>query len=127
MKGLIFKRDLGLISGIYDRKRNDLRWQEMPYTEGIRSPFFIYLSNARSSLEATHMLETVLKSFLSASNMKIINNFTLICTFLIIQFLVSQRTSKSLRSAKVHFIFCPGGLGPDRSHKCSERKAEKEQ
>ena len=33
--------------------------------------------------------------------MKIINNFTLICTLFIIQFLNSQRTSKSLRSAKV--------------------------
>ena len=40
MKGLIFKRDLGLISGIYDSKRNDLRWKEMPYIEGIRSPLF---------------------------------------------------------------------------------------
>ena len=39
MKGLIFKRDLGLISGIHDRRRNE-RWQEMPYTEGIRSPLF---------------------------------------------------------------------------------------
>ena len=47
------------------------------------------------------MLETVLKSFLSVSNMKIIYNFTLICTLFIIQFLNSQRTSKSLRSAKV--------------------------
>ena len=36
------------------------------------------------------MLETVLKSFLSASNMKIINNFTLICTLFIIQFLNSR-------------------------------------
>ena len=40
MKGLIFKRDLGLISGIYISKRNDLRWKEMPYIEGIRSPLF---------------------------------------------------------------------------------------
>ena len=45
------------------------------------------------------MLETVLKSFLSVSNMKIIYNFTPICTLLIIQFLNSQRTSKSFRSA----------------------------
>ena len=44
---------------------------------------------------------TVLESFLSVSNMKIINNFTLICTLFIIQFLDSQRTSKSFRSAKV--------------------------
>ena len=41
--------------------------------------------------------------------MKIIYNFTLICTLFIIQFLNSQRTSKSLRSAKVlavllHFL-----------------------
>ena len=47
------------------------------------------------------MLETVLKSFLSVSNMKIIYNFTPICTLFIIQFLNSQRTSKSFRSAKV--------------------------
>jgi len=40
MKGLIFKRGLGLITGIYDRKRNDLRWQEMLYIEEIRSPLF---------------------------------------------------------------------------------------
>ena len=39
MKGLIFKRYLGLISGIYDRRRNE-RWQKMPYIEGIRSPLF---------------------------------------------------------------------------------------
>ena len=47
------------------------------------------------------MSVTVLKGFLSVSNMKIIYNFTLICTLFIIQFLNSQRTSKSLRSAKV--------------------------
>ena len=47
------------------------------------------------------MLVTVLKGFLSVSNMKIIYNFTLICTLFIIQFLNSQGTSKSLRSAKV--------------------------
>ena len=40
MKGLIFKRDLGLIFGIYISKRNDLRWKEMPHIEGIRSPLF---------------------------------------------------------------------------------------
>ena len=39
MKGLIFKGELGLIPGIYDRRRNE-RWQEMPYTEGIRFPLF---------------------------------------------------------------------------------------
>ena len=55
------------------------------------------------------MSVTVLKGFLSVSNMKIIYNFTLICTLFIIQFLNSQRTSKSLRSAKVlaillHFL-----------------------
>ena len=33
MKGLIFKRNLGLISEIYDRRRNE-RWQKMPYIEG---------------------------------------------------------------------------------------------
>ena len=47
------------------------------------------------------MSVTVLKGFLSVSNMKIIYNFTLICTLFIIQFLDSQRTSKSFRSAKV--------------------------
>ena len=47
------------------------------------------------------MSVTVLKGFLSVSNMKIIYNFTLICTLFIIQFLNSQGTSKSLRSAKV--------------------------
>ena len=47
------------------------------------------------------MSVTVLKGFLSVSNMKIIYNFSRICTILIIQFLNSQRTSKSLRSAKV--------------------------
>jgi len=39
MKGLIFMGELGLIPGIYDRRRNE-RWQEMPYTEGIRFPLF---------------------------------------------------------------------------------------
>ena len=71
------------------------------------------MSNARSGWEATHMLETVLKSFLWDSNMKIIYNFTPICTLFIIQFLNSQRTSKSFRSAKVlaiYFIFWPGWL-----------------
>ena len=47
------------------------------------------------------MSVTILKGFLSVSNMKIIYNFTLICTLFIIQFLNSQRTSKSFRSAKV--------------------------
>ena len=47
------------------------------------------------------MSVTVLKGFLSVSNMKITYNFTPICTLFIIQFLNSQRTSKSLRSAKV--------------------------
>ena len=47
------------------------------------------------------MSVTVLKGFLSVSNMKIIYNFTRICTLFIIQFLNSQRTSKSLRSAEV--------------------------
>ena len=47
------------------------------------------------------MLVTVLKSFLSVSNMKITYNFTPICTLFIIQFLNSKRTSKSFRSAKV--------------------------
>ena len=44
---------------------------------------------------------TVLKSFLSVSNMKITYNFTPICTLFIIQHLGYQRPSKSFRSAKV--------------------------
>ena len=47
------------------------------------------------------MSVTVLKGFLSVSNMKIFYNFTLICTLFIIQFLNSQRTSMSFRSVKV--------------------------
>ena len=47
------------------------------------------------------MSVTILKGFLSVSNMKIIYNFTLLSTLFIIQFLNSQRTSKSLRSVKV--------------------------
>ena len=45
--------------------------------------------------------------------MKIIYNFTPICTLFIIPFLNSQRTSKTFRSAKVlavYFIFWPGWL-----------------
>ena len=40
-------------------------------------------------------------SFLSVSDMKIINNFTLMWTLFIIHFLDSQRATKRLRSAKV--------------------------
>ena len=62
MKGLIFKRDLGLISGIYDSKRNDLRWKEMPYIEGIRSPLLMYVSLPRVScrMEADEVVAAIL-------------------------------------------------------------------
>ena len=60
MKGLIFKRDLGLISGIYDRIRNNLLWQEMPYIEGIRSPFLDIPVECKKQLEATQILVTIL-------------------------------------------------------------------
>ena len=58
MKGLIFKGELGLIPGIYDR-RNE-RLQEMPYIEGIRSPLLDIPVECKKQLEATQILVTIL-------------------------------------------------------------------
>ena len=69
----------------------------MPYIEGTRPPLLDLPVECKKQLRG-HTNVSDSDSFLSVSDMKIINNFTLICTLFIIH---SQHTSTRLRSAKV--------------------------